>query len=434
MDARPTDDVQTQASHAESRRLRWTGVFAAVLGNGMEFFDFGVYAAYIGIIGQTFFPADDPFISDLASAATFGIGFFARPLGGLLIGAYGDRAGRKPAMTLTIGLMALGSAIIAVLPGYASIGVWAPTLLILARLIQGFAVGGEMGPATMFLLEAAPEGRRILYGSWQFASQNLSSIAVGLIGFGLATFLSKSSLNAWGWRLPFALGILIAPVGMYIRNQLEETMKFLKDQPRQKTGQIVKSVVGDNGFGMLIGLLLVAGGTITQYFLINMTPYAIRTLHLPDATAMLGSVSLGVTGAIGSLVGGALGDRFGIMRIAVAPRILLIIALIPVMKFLVADPTATTLVLAIAILSLLHAMSSAVGVMMIPLIFPRSARSTGLAVTYALGVAIFGGTATYIVTWLVGVTGDPLASVYYVFVANFLMLGAIFFIKNVDYE
>ena len=173
MDARTVDVSQA----APRRKLGWSGVFAAVLGNGMEFFDFGVYAVYIGVIGQTFYPADNPLVSDLASAATFGIGFIARPLGGLLIGAYGDRAGRKPAMTLTIGLMALGSALIAVLPGYASIGIWAPILLILARLMQGFAVGGEMGPATMFLLEAAPPNRRIFYGSWQLASQNLASLA-----------------------------------------------------------------------------------------------------------------------------------------------------------------------------------------------------------------------------------------------------------------
>ena len=148
------------------------GIFAAVLGNGYEFFDFGVYAAYLVVLGHTFFPADNPLVSDLASAATFGIGFIARPLGGALIGAYGDRAGRKPAMTLTIGLMALGSAMISILPGYAAIGIWAPILLILARLFQGFAVGGEMGPATMFMLESAPAGRRMFFASWQLASQN----------------------------------------------------------------------------------------------------------------------------------------------------------------------------------------------------------------------------------------------------------------------
>src|SRR5271167_3214952 len=157
---------------ASRRPLGAKGVFAAVLGNGYEFFVFGVYAAYLVVIGKTFFPADNPLISDLASAATFGVGFIARPLGGALIGAYGDRAGRKPAMTLTIGLMAIGSATIAVTPGYAAIGIWAPILLILARLLQGFAVGGEVGPATMFMLEAAPANRRMASSSWQVASQN----------------------------------------------------------------------------------------------------------------------------------------------------------------------------------------------------------------------------------------------------------------------
>ena len=205
--------------------LRAKGVFAAVLGNGFEFFDFTVYATYLGMIGQAFFPSDNVFVSDLASAATFGVGFIARPLGGALIGAYGDRAGRKPAMTFSIGLMAIGSVMIAVTPGYATIGVWAPILLIVARLFQGFAVGGEIGPATMFMLEAAPSSRRFFFASWQLASQNLGSLASGIIGFVLALSLSKSSLNDWGWRVPFAIGVLIAPVGVYIRSQLVETLR-----------------------------------------------------------------------------------------------------------------------------------------------------------------------------------------------------------------
>ena len=188
--------------------LEARGVFAAVLGNGFEFFDFTVYATFLGMIGQAFFPSDNVLVSDLASAATFGVGFVARPLGGALIGAYGDRAGRKPAMTLSIGLMAIGSAIIALTPGYATIGVLAPILLIIARLFQGFAVGGEVGPATMFLLEAAPKDRRMLFASWQLASQNLSSLLGGLIGFMLALGAVPIELERLGlahsvrvWRL-----------------------------------------------------------------------------------------------------------------------------------------------------------------------------------------------------------------------------------------
>ena len=175
--------VQVDLVQAVSpRSLGAKGVFAAALGNGLEFFDFTVYVTYLGMIGQAFFPSDSAFASDLASAATFGVGFIARPLGAALIGAYGDRAGRRPAMTLSIGLMAIGSGMIAATPGYAAIGVSAPILSILARLLQGFAVGGEVGPATMFLLEAAPANRRMFFGSWQFASQNLGALASGLIG------------------------------------------------------------------------------------------------------------------------------------------------------------------------------------------------------------------------------------------------------------
>ena len=408
------------------------GIFAVVLGNGYEFFDFGVYAVYIGIIGQTFYPGDSALASDLAAAATFGVGFFARPLGGLLLGAYGDRVGRKAAMTLTIALMAIGSGMIAILPGYSTIGVAAPILLVLARLIQGLAVGGEMGPSTMYMIEAAPPGRRIFYASWQLASQNLGSLSYGLVGVFLALALSKQNLSGWGWRLPFALGVLIAPVGIYIRNQLEETLVREPDAAPPASGAIISAVLRDQWAGMLLGVALVAGGTIMQYFLINMTPYAIRTLHLPDAAAMFGSVALGITGAVGALIGGLLADRFGVKTVAIIPRIVLLVVLLPAMWWLVANPTAAALVVVISVLSTLQGMSSAPGIMLIPWIFPKAVRATGLAFTYSFGVAVFGGTATYIVTWLVGVTGNPLASVYYVFVANVLMLAAVFGVREPD--
>ncbi len=384
-------------------------------------------------MAQAFFPSDNILVSDLASAATFGVGFVARPLGGALIGAYGDRAGRKPAMTLSIGLMAIGSGVIAVTPGYATIGVWAPILLIVARLFQGFAVGGEVGPATMFLLEAAPRDRRMLFASWQLASQNLSGLLGGLIGLLLALALSQSSLNQWGWRVPFAFGVLIAPVGVTIRSQLVETLEKPPQMRARSATAILTAVIRSNWRGVLLGLALISGGTITQYFLITMTPYAIRTLHLPPSSAMLGAITLGITGCLGALAGGALADRWGLRPVVIAPRIVLMIVLFPVMKFLVANPSATTLVLAIAILSLLHASSVAVVVALTPLIFPPEVRATGLALTYALGVAIFGGTATYVVTWLVGVTGDPLASTYYVLAANAVLLLAALAIRNSDY-
>jgi MFS family permease len=414
-------------------RIGAKGVFAAVLGNAFEFFDFTVYATFLDRIGQAFYPSTDPFVSDLAAAATFGVGFVARPLGGAILGAYGDRAGRKPAMTLSIALMAIGSGLIAVTPDYAAIGVWAPIVLIVARLLQGFAVGGEVGPATMFILEAAPKGRRMLFGSWQLASQNLGSLASGIIGVVLALALTKASYDQWGWRVPFAIGVLIAPVGVYVRSRLVETLDR-SSRHALSTAQILSSVLVSNWKKLLLGLALVSGGTITQYFLLTMTPYAIRTLHLPSSTAMLGSVTLGITGCLGALAGGFLADRWGVWVVATAPRIVFILALFPVMTALVANPSAATLVLSIAVLSLLHAGSVAVVVVLTPLIFPPAVRATGLAITYSLGVAIFGGTATYVVTWLVGVTGNPLASTYYVMAANVVMLLAILAVPRGDFR
>ena len=202
----------------------------------------------------------------------------------------------------------------------------------------------------------------------------------------------------------------------------------------RNAGAILSTVIRSNWQGLLLGLALISGGTITQYFLITMTPYAIRTLHLPELSAMLGTLTLGVTGGLGALAGGLLADRWGIRAVVIAPRIVLMIVLIPVMKFLIANPGGATLVLAITILSLLHAASVAVVVALTPLIFPPAVRATGLAITYSLGVAIFGGTATTIVTWLVGVTGDPLASTYYVMAANVVLLLAALAIRNADYE
>jgi len=390
-------------SEGRARPIGLDGVFAAILGNSLEFFDFTVYATFVGAIGATFFPSASALTSDLAAAATFGVGFVARPIGGAILGAYADRAGRAPAMNLSIGLMAIGTAAIAVTPGYEKIGPWAPILLLIARLLQGFAVGGEVGPATVFLIEAAPVNRRMFYSSWQLASQNLGSLCSGLIGFLLAAALSKSSLADWGWRLPFALGILIAPVGLYMRSRLTDTLDDVARKRKMSAGEAISKVLLRNWRRLLLALALISGGTITQYFLHSLTPYAIRTLRMADSTAMLATVTLGVTGCLGALAGGLLADRYDVRVVATTPRIILTLALFPLMSVLVAHPSPLALVLTTSLLSAMQGMSGAVTILLIPPIFPQETRATSLAISYSLGVAIFGGTATYVVTWLVGV-------------------------------
>ncbi|RFB80880.1 MFS transporter [Methylovirgula sp. 4M-Z18] len=414
----------------QEERFGIGGILAAVIGNGFEFFDFTVYLAYATAIGAAFYPSERPMLSYLASTAIFGIGFIGRPLGGIFLGAYGDRVGRKKAMTLTIGIMAVASAMIAFVPGYGVIGLLAPALLIVARILQGIAAGGEMGPATMFMLESAPPAKRNYYGSWQFASQNLSSVLVGLIGLALAGIFAEGTINTWAWRIPFAIGILIAPVGMYIRSHLRETL----DQEVQKApppfDQVMHMLFVENWPRILLGMGLISGLTITQYFILSMPGFAKTVLHLPQSTIMLGSFIHGLAGVGGALIGGLLADRYGLRSVTIISRLLLLIIAVPIMQFVVGMPTPASYVFTVTTIMLFHAIGGGLGILYIPLIFPPIIRATALAFTYAFSVAIFGGTAPYITSWLTAATGDPLASTYYVIAANLVMIASVMLVRK----
>jgi MFS family permease len=389
-------------------------VVAAVLGNALEFFDFTVYSAYAVMIGRAFFPSSDSFTRLLLSVATFGVGFISRPLGGFVLGAYADRRGRKPALTLTIGLMAFGSVMIAVLPGFATIGYAAPALLVVARLLQGFSTGGELGAATAYMIEAAPAARGGFYGSWQIASQNLGVVTGGVIGVLLALLLTPGQLGAWGWRIPFLAGIVIAPVGLYIRANMRET---LEPRAEESTGDVLRNL-GRHSGTVVLAIGLISGATIAQYFFGYMTTFALTELHLPETTAMAATLVVGISGAVFAVVGGVLSDRFGAGAVVIWPRIVLTVLLYPAMWLVVSHPGAVVFLGVIAVLMAFQAVSSAVGVLLIPRAFPAHVRTTGLAVAYALGVTIFGGTAQVVVTWLIGTTGDKLSPAIYVVAMN----------------
>jgi MFS family permease len=417
------------AANAPSTTRRIT---AAILGNALEFYDFTVFAAFAVFIGRAFFPTHNPYASVMLSVATFGVGFVTRPLGGIVIGAYADRAGRKPAMTLTIWLMAIGSAVIGVLPTYDQIGVAAPILLVLARLLQGFSTGGEMGPATTYIVESAPVTRKSLFGSWQLSSQNIGVLIGGIVGFILARLLPDSALSSWGWRIPFLLGILIAPVGIYIRNQLEETLDT--SRAHESGAAVLSDLFRRQWKPLLLSFLLIPGATISQYFMIYATTFAITTLHMPSSVAFGSNMVIGVSGAIFALVGGVLGDRFGLKAIAFWPRLLLMIIAYPAVLLVVHNPTATMLFTVFFVLAALQAASGAVGIVLIPRCFPAAVRTAGLSIAYAVGVTIFGGSAQVIFTWLIHVTGDPMSPVWWVVVTNVITLAAILALREVPDE
>lgn len=393
-------------------------VGAAILGNALEFYDFTVYAAFATWLAKAFFPAENPSTSLLLSVATFGVGFVARPLGGILIGAYADRFGRRPAMTLTIWLMALGSGMIGLLPTYEQIGVLAPVLLVLARLLQGFSAGGEMGPATTYLLESAPAHRKGFFGSWQLASQNMGSVISGLVGLGLALLITPGATDSWGWRVPFLLGILIAPVGYYIRRNLDETMDA--EAAHDSMGHVLSDLLANHWQKILLCILLISGATITQYFFLYTATYAISTLHYGQGWSMAANLAVALSGLIFSLVGGALADKYGVKAVAVIPRLIVTLLLYPALHLVISSGSPLVFVATAACLMAIHAMSSGAGIILIPMIFPSAVRTAGLSVAYALGVTIFGGTAQLVFTWIITASGDKASWVWYVIIMSVL--------------
>ena len=403
-------------------------IFAVVLGNAVDFFDFGVYATFAVMIGHTFFPSDSAFVSLMLSVTAFGIGFIVRPLGAVLIGAYADRVGRKPAMLLTLVMMAVGTGSIAILPGYETIGIAAPILLVVTRMIQGLAWGGEAGPATTYILEAAPPHKRGTYACWQVVAQGVAAMAAGLVGYTLTKVMSPEDLNSWGWRVPFVFGLLVLPIGIYIRRNLAET--FHGQGETTSTGDLVREVCGKHRRALVLGLLILSGSTITQYFLNYMTTFALTELKLPTSISMLSTLVAGAAMAVCAVAGGMLCDRFGRRVILMTPRVVLLLILFPALQLMTEHPSPSTFLLTLALLSGLHGMSGAALIVLLVESFPKSVRSTGFSIVYAFGVAAFGGTAQIIITWLIGTTGDPMSPVWYLLIANLVCLTAAWFAKE----
>lgn len=405
-----TGETVTQAERAVPSKTK--AVAAAIIGNAFEFYDFMVYATFAAMLGKVFFPSGNPSTSLLLSVATFGVGFVARPLGGIVIGAFADRFGRKPAMTLTIWLMALGSGMIGLLPTYEQIGLLAPVLLVLARLIQGFSAGGEMGPATTFLVESAPPGRVGFFGSWQLASQNIGVLFAALVGLALAALLSTDAMNAWGWRVPFLLGILIAPIGIYIRKQLEETLEA--EKAHDSMSHVLSDLFRNHWQVLVLAILAISGGTIAQYFFSYATTYALTTLGFSTTVSMSVGVAVGISGTVFSILGGLLADRFSLKSVSIIGRILTTALFYPLLMLVLGANSPALFIAAMCILMALQATGSAAAIVLLPLCFPREIRTAGLSIGYAAGVTIFGGTAQVVFTWLIEMTGNKLAPLWYV--------------------
>jgi MFS transporter, MHS family, proline/betaine transporter len=406
-------------------------IAAAVVGNALEWYDFIIFGFLTVVISRLFFPAESQYASLLLTTATFGVGFFMRPFGGILLGIYADRKGRKAALQLIIGVMTVAIAMIAFAPTYAAIGVAAPMIIVLARLLQGLATGGEFASATVFLIESAPSDRRGFYGSWQMVGQGLA-VLVGAVLTGLVTRnLAPEALDSWGWRLPFLFGLVIGPVGFFIRLRLEETDAFLYLSSATKERQIVSTRFVSHLKQSLVCVGIVTSGTISFYVILLYMPTFARTqLHLPlDAAFLAQSISL-LFFIVLTPIFGALSDWVGRRVILIGALIMYLGLVYPLFFWVHEHPSFCNLmIMQILLCSILGAffgpMSTALAEQ-----FPAHVRSTGLAVAYNIAVLVFGGFAQFFVTWLIVATGAPIAPAFYVIFGAAVGLTAAFFLLD----
>jgi MFS family permease len=411
----------TASSSAAQPAISRKAVAAAIAGNALEFYDFVLYAYFAIYIGQAFFPIAGEFGSLLASVATFGVGFFTRPLGSVLIGAFADRAGRKPALILTVALITVGTLGIAATPTYAAIGIAAPIIVVVCRLLQGLALGGEVGPATALLLEMAPRGKRAFYTSWQMASQGLAVAVGGLFGVIVSASMSPQDLASWGWRLPFLFSLVLVPIAIYIRRGLPET---LEKRGGATTVQVVTTVFRGQRRWLVLGVLMMVSGVVSSQFGNFMATYAIKALKLPAAVAQSSVLLAGLLTFAGALLAGWLCDRYGRKAVMVLPRAALMFAVWPMLLWLHSAPTAGTLFVFVAVLATLTAMSGAAGLVAIPELIPTAIRSTTLSLIYAIAATVFGGTTQLVVTWLMAATGDPISPAWYLVATSMISIVA----------
>jgi MHS family citrate/tricarballylate:H+ symporter-like MFS transporter len=383
-------------------------VAAVTVGNAIEFYDFVTYAFFATQIGHAFFPSDKPGASLLASLATFGAGFLTRPLGAFVIGRMGDRVGRKPAMLLSFTLIGIGVIGLPLTPTFAQIGVAAPILVVGFRLLQGFALGGEVGPSTAYMMEAAPEHRRGLYISMQAMSADAAVLVAGLVGVALAHLLGPAALNAWGWRVALLLGAVIVPFGLALRRSLAETLDMeAKSQPLAPIERRAFRRVA------LLGLVLLAAATTTNYILDYMTTYAHATLGMSEQLALGATAVVGLCGFICDPISGWLSDRFGRKPVMMVPWLVLLLAIFPAFRFLSVWRDGPALYTTCAVLAVASTLSTATVLVAITESLPQRVRSGALALIYALAISVFGGSTQFIVAWLTRFTGDPLAPAWY---------------------
>ncbi|WP_308584157.1 MFS transporter [uncultured Pseudomonas sp.] len=396
-------------------------ILATVIGNGLVIYDFTVYSFSAVIIGKLFFPSDSAFASLLMALLTFGIGFAMRPLGAILIGNLADRKGRKAGLNVSNLLMATGTALIAFMPTHASIGFTATLLLVLSRLLQGFATGGEIGVSSVVLMELAPRDQRCYLVSWRSASQAAAVLVGAVVGAATTALLTPEQLLAWGWRIPFVLGLLIAPFGWFIRRNMVETPRRGPHSPS------LRVLLNGHRPPLLLGILMMAAPTASIYLMVLYMPtYLVRTLGLSPSISLLSACISSAMLFIAAPLFARLADRLPRRKpTQYVTMILSILLVYPVFLALTQGVGELTSLLIIGVYSAVAMGNNGVSTVMIMEAFPAHHRATGMSVVYSFGVTIFGAFCPFLVTWLIGVTQNPMAPSWYLLGALVVSLFAL---------
>ena len=391
--------------------------FGATIGNMLEFYDFITYSFFAIQIGHSFFPAQSEYGSLMLSLATFGAGFITRPIGGIVLGIYSDRVGRRPAMLLSFALMSAAILVLALTPSYSTIGVAAPIVAIGARMVQGFALGGEVGPTTAYLMEIAPPERRALVVAWQPTSQEIAATTGALVGVILSRVMTPEGLDSYGWRIALLIGAACLPFGLWMRKTLPETIP--QDRDDAAAGEASNHFTLARGHARLIALavMILAGGTISTYVTQYMTTYAQNTLHVASTLAFTVSLVSNGLQIVGALLGGWLADRYGRKPVMIWPQLVTLILTYPIFLWIVHSPGELSLLFGFGILSLIGSLPYTAFYATFTEALPQNIRGGVFATIYAVAIASFGGTAQLVVAWLLHVSGNPLAPSWYLLLA-----------------
>jgi MHS family citrate/tricarballylate:H+ symporter-like MFS transporter len=424
--ARPTPAAAAPAPARSHSRL--SAVIRVTSGNFIEMYDFFLFGFYATYIAAAFFPSTSEYAALMMTFATFGAGFFMRPLGAILLGSYIDRIGRRKGLVLTLAIMASGTALIAFVPGYAAIGLLAPLLVLIGRLLQGFSAGVELGGVSVYLSEMATPGNKGFYVSWQSASQQLAVICAAALGYLLNQNLPGEIIADWGWRIPFFIGCSIIPVVFYIRKSLQETEAYLAQKSHPTFRQMMRTIAA-NWPLVTAGAMLIVLTTVAFYLITVYTPtFGKSVLKLSTKESLLVTLCVGVSNFFWLPVMGAVSDRIGRWPIMAACAALTALTAYPALSWLIAHPSFGNMVMVELWLSFLYGAYNGATIVALTEIIPVQIRTTGFSLAYSLATALFGGMTPLLSTWLIEATGDKAAPGYWMAGAAVISLSATFLV------